>query len=178
MKALIVALALTAPALTASAAAAQPARLKPELAGVGFLIGDWKGNDGKVADTGRRSAGGSQITVEADGAALLRRDHTELFDRQGKPAGGFHQVMLIYPEGGTLHADYGDGEGHVIHYTSAAVTPGKSVEFTAPAQAAAPGFRLTYTLAAKGALSVEFGMLPPGGAPFHQIAAGVLHKAP
>lgn len=162
--------ALATPALT------QPAAPKGPLADIGFLVGDWTSGTGKVADTGDTDRGGSKISIEADGAALLRQDHTETFDARGKPTGGFHQIMLIYPQGGTLHADYSDGEGHVIHYVSATVVPGKSVEFTAPAQAARPGFRLTYTLTPKGELGVLFGMLPPGGAPFHQIADGTLHK--
>jgi hypothetical protein len=176
MRSLTLALALAVSAL-ASGALAQPAALKGPLAAVGFLVGDWKSGAGKVADTGGTSVGSSQVTVEADGHMLLRRDRNQQFDAHGKPAGGFSQTMLIYPEAGTLHADYGDGEGHVIHYTFAAVTPGQSVVFTAPAQASAPGFRLTYTLTAKGDLGVDFGMLPPGGAPFHQIASGVLKKA-
>jgi hypothetical protein len=173
MKAVILAVALTA---AASAAVAQPSKLKPELAGIGFLVGDWTNGAGKVADTGDTDRGGSKITVEADGAALLRSDHTETFDAHGKPTGAFHQIMLIYPEAGTLRADYGDGEGHVIHYTSAAVTPGHAVTFTSPA-AAAPGFQLTYTLTGQGDLHVDFGMLPPGGAPLRPIATGTLHKA-
>jgi hypothetical protein len=175
MKALILAAALAA---TAPPAGAQPAALKPPLSDIGFLVGDWKSGVGKVADTGGTSMGVSHVTIEADGHMLLRRDRTQTFDKVGKPAGAFGQTMLIYPEAGTLHADYGDGEGHVIHYTSAAVIPGKSVEFTAPAQAGAPGFRLTYVLTGKGQLAIDFGMLPPGGAPFHQIASGTLRKSP
>ncbi len=174
MKPLVLGLSLIA---LASPALAQPAAPKGPLADIGFLVGDWTTGEGKVADTGGTSVGASHVTVEADGNMLLRRDHNQLFDARGKPAGGFSQTMLIYPEGGTLHADYGDGEGHVIHYTSAVITPGKSVAFTALSQPTAPGFRLIYSLTAKGDLGVEFGMLPPGGAPFHSIATGVLHRA-
>ena len=172
MRTKLLALALVA---AASAALAQPAALKPPLAGLGFLVGDWTSGEGKVADTGGTSIGTSKITVEADGSALLRHDRNSLFDAHGKPAGGFSQIMLIYPEGGTVHADYSDGEGHVIHYTSAAVTPGHAVVFTSPATGA-PGFRLAYTLTAKGDLDVDFGMLPPGGGALRPIANGTLHK--
>ena len=170
MKIILAALLLASPTLAHAAAPQGP------LADVGFLVGNWKSGVGKVADTGGTSVGTSRITLEADGKTLLRRDRTQTFNKVGEPAGAFSQIMLIYPEGGTLRADYGDGEGHVIHYTAASITPGKSVEFTAPA-GAAPGFRLTYTLTARNALNVEFGMLPPGGAPFHEIASGTLHKA-
>ena len=115
------------------------------------------------------------MTVESDGAAILRRDHTELFDKAGKAAGGFHQTMLIYPDGQTLKADYVDGEGHAIHYVSAAVTPGKSVTFTSAA-GQGPVFRLTYELQSADALTVNFGMTPPGSGQFRPIATGILKK--
>jgi len=172
MKTPILALVLAA----ASVSQAQAAELKPELAGVGFLVGDWRSGVGRVADTGATDTGGSQITVEADGSALLRRDHTETFDAHGRSTGGFHQIMLIYPEGGTLHADYSDGEGHVIHYVKAEVVAGKSVVFTAAPQAGAPSFRLRYSLQTPGELAVDFGMIPPGGGALRPIATGVLRR--
>jgi hypothetical protein len=166
----LIALALAAPAL------AQPA-LKPPLAGLAFLVGDWRSDDGKVADTGGTSRGVSHLTVEADGWSLLRRDRTDITGPDGKPAGGFSQVMLIYPEAGTLRADYADGEGHVIHYARAEIVPGRSVVFTAEVTGGAPAFRLAYELKAPGELAVDFGMLPPGGGPFRPIAGGTLHRA-
>ena len=163
-------LALAAPA------AAQPAKLEPPLAAVGFLVGDWKSDDGKVADIGGTSAGGSQITIESDGAALLRRDHTEVFDARGKPVNAFHQTMLIYPEGGALHADYVDGEGHIIHYVSATVAPGRAVVFNGAVQPGAPTFRLSYQRSGADDLTVDFGMIPPGGGDVRRIATGTLHR--
>jgi len=164
-------------ALLAGPALAQPA-LKAPLAGLGFLVGDWNSGEGKVADTGGTSRGFSHVTVEADGWSLLRRDRNEIIGPDGKPAGGFSQMMLIYPEAGTLHADYSDGEGHIIHYDNAEIVPGRSVIFTSPASPAAPGFRLTYTLKSPRDLGVDFSMLPPGGGAFHPIATGTLHRAP
>ena len=46
--------------------------------------------------------------------------------------GGFDQIMMIYPEAGTVRADYSDGV-HVIHYVSAMVEPGAAVTFTSAA---------------------------------------------
>lgn len=154
---------------------AQPA-LKPALAPLAFLAGNWDSGEGKVAETGGTSKGGSAFTVESDGAAILRRDRTELFGKDGKPAGAFHQTMLIYAEGDGLHADYVDGEGHAIHYVSAAVTAGKSVIFTsAPGQG--PVFRLSYDLQSPDMLAVSFGMTPPGADQFRPIATGTLKRA-
>ena len=149
--------------------------LKAPLQPIAFLVGNWDSGEGKVAETGGTSKGGSMISVESDGGALLRRDHTELFDKAGKPAGGFHQTMLIYPDGNTLKADYVDGEGHAIHYVSADVVAGKSVTFTgAPGQG--PVFKLTYEMKAPGTLAVTFGMTPPGASEFRPIATGTLRK--
>jgi hypothetical protein len=148
---------------------------KGSLSGVSFLVGQWQSANGKVSDPGETSTGKSVITVEADGNALLRRDRTDLFDKNGKPAGGFSQTMMIYAESGTVGATYVDGEGHVIHYPSSVVVPGKSVEFNG-APGPGPTFRLSYTLVSPDALAVSFGMVPPRGT-FHQIAAGTLHRA-
>lgn len=154
---------------------AQPVALKPALAGLGFLVGDWSSGTGQVPDTGGAASGRSKITVEVGGSALLRRDHTELRDKAGEPAGGFDQIMLIYPEGGDVHADYSDG-AHVIHYTSAVVTPGRSVVFSSAAAPGAPVFRLGYTLADPKTLAVAFAMAPPGRSDFHPIATGTLTR--
>ncbi len=148
--------------------------LKPDLAGLGFMVGQWKSGDGKVADTGGTSSGTSAISIEADGAALLRRDRTETFDAKGKSTGGFGQIMTIYSENGAVRADYIDGGGHIIHYASANVVAGKSVTFdTAPDSG--PAFRLMYELRAPTTLAVSFGMVRAGQ--FHAIAVGTLTRA-
>jgi hypothetical protein len=146
------------------------------VAGISFLVGNWGSGQGKVTDTGGTSRGTSTITLEAGGAALLRRDHTELFGADGKPGGSFDQIMLIYPEGGTLHADYSDGD-HLIHYTSASIVPGESVAFTSASLPGAPTFRLTYELKDGETLAVRFEMEPPGQTAFQPIASGTLRKA-
>jgi hypothetical protein len=163
--------------VAATAARAQPPILKPGLAPIGFLVGRWTSGEGKVADTDGASRGASMITVEAGGAVLLRRDHTDLFDKAGKPSGGFDQIMMIYAEGGGLHADYSDGE-HLIHYVSAEVVPGRSVAFTSAAQPGAPVFRLRYEVTGPDTLAGAFAMSPPGQSDFRPIAAGELHRDP
>lgn len=160
--------------LTASPAMASDAA--PDLSGVAFLTGEWVAGRGVVADTGGTSTGRSVITVEAGGHVLLRRDHTDLFDPSGKPAGGFDQIMMIYPEGGTLHADYSDG-GHVIHYDRAEIEPGRSVTFTSVARPGQPVFRLSYFLSAPDRIAIAFAMQPPGSGTFHPIANGILTRA-
>jgi hypothetical protein len=151
------------------------ATLKPALAPLSFLVGNWKGDDGKVADTGGTSKGGSVISAQSDGNALLRVDHTELFDKAGKPAGGFHQTMLIYPDNGAIRAEYVDGEGHAIHYVASEIMAGKSVTFSSPPKEF-PVLRLRYELQAPGTLAVNFSMVPPGQTEFRPIANGTLHR--
>jgi hypothetical protein len=158
-----------------SGAQAQPASLKPELSGLSFLTGDWSSGRGKIADTGGSSTGSSSIKPEANGAVLLRRDHTNLFDPSGKPTGGFDQVMMIYAEDGVLRADYSDGS-RVIHYTSAVVQPGRSVTFMSAAHAGAPIFRLAYALSDPSTLTIAFSMATPGSSDFRPIATGSLKK--
>lgn len=148
---------------------------KNDLAGIEFLVGHWRSGDGQVSDTGGSSKGSSVITLEANGHALLRRDHTDLFDTKGKTSGGFDQIMLIYPEGSTLHADYSDGQ-HVIHYTSASVVPGKSVAFSCAPQSGSPSFRLTYEAQSADVVKITFGAIPPGQTEFHPIASGIMKK--
>ena len=159
----------------ATPAVAQPA-LKAPISDIGFIVGQWKSDDGKVADTGETSKGESVISIEADGNALLRRDRTHTFAASGQETGSFGQIMMIYPERGALHADYDDGEGHVIHYVSAIVNPGKSVTFKS-VENGGPVFRLTYDLQSPDTMVVTFGMVPPGQTTFRPIASGTLVRA-
>lgn len=167
-------LCLAAALITASAGAAEPP-LKSELDGLNFLLGRWQDGTGKVADTGNASTGTSAFSSEAGGAALLRRDHTDLYDKAGKLTGGFDQIMLIYPENDTLHADYTDGT-HVIHYGSATVVPGKSVTFLSVATPGFPIFRLEYALKSPGELAVTFSAAAPGTTNFSAVATGSLRR--
>ncbi len=155
---------------------AQAVRNGSPLAGLSFLVGDWQAGQGQVADTGGTAKGRSAITLEAGGNVLLRRDHTDLFDKAGKATGSFEQVMMVYPEGGTLHADYSDGQ-HVIHYVNADVVAGRSVTFTSTSQPNAPTFRLQYSLAGPQTLNVIFQVASPGSVDFHPIATGSLTRA-
>ncbi len=162
-------------AMSVTVGHAHAAPLSGDLAGLSFLLGTWSGGQGKVADTGGTSAGSSVFSAHAGGAVLLRRDHTDLFDAGGKPAGGFDQIMMIYPEAGAIHAEYADGT-HVIHYTSASITPGHAVTFSSAASGGAPVFKLTYTLQSPRSLAVTFGMVPPGGTTPRMIATGTLQR--
>jgi hypothetical protein len=155
---------------------AMASEVAPDLSGVAFLTGEWVAGKGVVADTGGTSTGRSIMSAEAGGHVLLRRDHTDLFDPSGKPAGGFDQIMMIYPEGGTLRADYSDGS-HVIHYDHAEIEPRRSVTFTSVARPGQPVFRLSYFLSAPDRIAIAFAVQPPGSSTFQPIANGILTRA-
>jgi hypothetical protein len=164
--------ALAVALLTSAIPQAQAQSLRPELSGVGFLVGHWTApTRGEVQDTGGSSLGTTSFTREVGGAVLLRKDHVSLFDKSGAPAGGFDIIMMIYPEGGTLHADYSDGT-HIIHYVSAAIVPGRAVTFASATSPSSPTFRLTYTLIAPKRLGIDFSMAAPGSGDFHPVARG------
>ncbi len=165
------ALTLCAFLLVGSAASAQT--LPDSLAGVAFLVGDWHG-DG-TSEGGMTNHGTSSIHLIVGGNALLRRDHTDVVDKAGKLQESFDQVMLIYPEGGTLHADYLDG-AHTIHYVKATVAPGASVMFESAGGTGAPVFHLTYTRTDADTLGVVFEMQPPGAPNFMTVAKGEVHR--
>jgi hypothetical protein len=155
----VIALAIASPATAQTA----------PLPGISFLVGEWTGTGKSEGDT--TDIGKSSIQPVVGGNALLRRDHTDVADKSGKVVESFDQIMLIYPEGGTLHADYLDGT-HVIHYTSATVQPGQSVQFLSAASPVAPVFRLTYTKVGDTMLGIKFEMQPPGAPAFQTIAEG------
>lgn len=168
---------LIAPLLFLLAGPAAAAPLQPALSGLAFLVGNWSGGHGKVADTGGTSTGWSAFTAEANGGVLLRRDHTDLSNAAGAPVGGFDQIMMIYPEGRQIHAEYADGR-HLIHYVSAVVDAGRAVTFTSAAQPGAPVFTLNYTLTGAKTLAVSFAMATPGGGAPRPIATGTMTRRP
>ena len=157
-------LAVSAPAIAA------PPALSAAIQPLGFLVGRWTAKAGH-AENGTLAKGVSTFEPTAGGAALLRQDRTDLSAPDGKPLNSFEQVMLIYPEGGALHADYFDGT-HVIHYVSSVVDPGKSVTFDTAPTPGPPRFRLSYRAVTPTLLAVRFEMAPPGAADFHTIAEG------
>jgi hypothetical protein len=157
----------------AASFAASAQTLSPQIAPIGFLVGEWTGagkSEGNNSD-----AGTSSIQPIVGGTALLRRDHNDVTDASGKPVESFDQIMAIYPEGGTLHADYLDGT-HVIHYVGAAVQPGQSVQFDTAVTPNAPAFRLTYTKTSADTLAIKFEMMLPGKSTFRTVAEGAVKR--
>lgn len=167
---------LFAAALSILPGFAWTAELAAPLKPIAFLVGRWEGA-GEARDAGAPEHGVSTISVEADGRALLRSDRTAVAGKPGRPGQSFSQMMMIYAEADGVHADYVDGEGHVIHYGLASVVAGRSVEFTSAAPAGAPVFRLRYDAEGADALKVAFMIRPPGAPEFQPIAVGEVHRS-
>lgn len=165
---------LAAAAALLLAIPAGAADLSQPLTPLQFLVGNWIATGGH-SEGGHVNRGTATFEPAAAGTALLRQDHTEVFDAAGHKTEDFGQVMLIYPEGGKLRADYFDGQ-HPIHYTSVSVEPDRSVRFETAPQTGAPSFRLTYTKTAADTLSVKFEMASPGQSAYQEIAAGTMHR--
>jgi len=169
-------LALLTVALTLVGAGAVEAHdLSGPLKPLSFLLGQWRGG-GDVADAGGTASGVSVMTNEANGGVILRKDHTQLFDKAGKPIGAFDQIMIIYEDVGGVRAEYSDGQ-HLIHYDRAKIKDGRSVTFQSAASPGAPMFTLRYETLSSDRLKITFGMIAPGGDRFQPIAVGELFKA-
>jgi hypothetical protein len=147
--------------------------LPDSIAGVAFLIGDWTG--GGASQGGMTDAGTSSIHLIVGGNAIERRDHNDVTDKDGKLQQSFDQVMLIYPEDGTLRADYLDG-AHTIHYVKATVEPGVSVRFESRETPGMPVYTLTYRRNSPDTLSVTFMSQMPGSQSVLLIAAGTMTR--
>lgn len=160
--------------LNAIAASADSPALSRQLAPLSFILGDWNGS-GKI-ENGGTAKGVSSIHPVLGGAGILRRDRTDLFAADGKSIGGYDQMMLIYPEAGTLHADFLDGQ-HVIHYVRVEMIPNQTVTFATAEGTGAPVFHLTYSKTDANTVHIKFEMAPPGQSAFKTIAEGDVQRA-
>jgi hypothetical protein len=147
------------------------ARLSAELAPLGFLVGSWHQTNAQIRNVAQ-SRGSFSFGPVIGGRALLRRDHNNFVMLRGHDP-SYEQIMLIYPEGGQLRADWFDGL-HVIHYTSITVD-GRTVRFDSKPQVDGASYRLTYTSGVKG-LEVRFEQLRAGARAFRPIAVGTAAK--
>jgi len=146
---LVFAAALT---LGAIAGAQTPAPLQP----LGFLIGDWE-----AVGTPPGESGAFIFSLAVQERIIVRTNYAQYPARDGRPATRHDDLMVIFPEGDALRADYFDSEQHVIHYT---VTPRSPTEvvFLSDVKPSEPRYRLTYTLGDDRLLKGAFDIAAPG----------------
>jgi hypothetical protein len=148
------------PAAPAAAQAASPGvRALGEM--VDFLLGQWIGEG-----SGEPGQGSGTFSFEAslDGNLVTRRSHAEYPAAQGRPAVNHVDVMVMYPEGGQVRADYFDNEGHVIHYTVAFTHQSATLTFISGIVEGQPRYRLVYRPLATDRVETTFEIAPPGKA--------------
>ncbi|WPB81132.1 hypothetical protein KYC5002_18620 [Archangium violaceum] len=123
------------------------------------LLGRWVA-DAKTQPDG--SSGWFTLDRDVQGHVLVRKNHAAYPAAHGRPAGVHDDLMVIYPEGKKIRADYWDNEGHVIHYEVSFPEPSKVV-FLSDATPGAPRFRLTYawTGATPAEVALTFEIAPP-----------------
>ena len=126
-----------------------------------FLIGEWVAEGGGQPGQG---TGSFSFDFELRGNILVRKNRAEYPATKEHPSSSHEDLMVIYPEGGpsSFRAVYFDSEGHVIHYTAGFSEDGKTFTFLSDLEAAGPRFRLSYTKAEGGSLSIKFEIAPPG----------------
>jgi hypothetical protein len=141
-----------------------------------FLVGEWRGIGSGAPGEG---VGGTSFAFELDQNVLVRKNWATYPPKPGEAKGLSHEdLMIVYPApgGAGLKAVYFDNESHVIEYAVSFPGRGDDVVFESdPAEAAGPRFRLDYSLAADGRLTVAFSIAAPGG-DFKEYARGVLAK--
>src|SRR5437764_2054866 len=88
------------------------------LADLRFLLGDWRAVDTPAGETG---AFAFKLAVQDH--VIIRTNEATYAATADRPASRHDDLLVIYPEDGSLKADYFDNEGHVIRYAVATRAP-------------------------------------------------------
>ena len=128
------------------------------LQALAFLEGDW---EGEGAGSPGEAKGGFSFRGELENHVLVRRNYAEYPATKDRPASRHEDLMIVHPEAdGKIAAQYFDNEGHVIRYRVS--VSNHTATFLSDAAAAAPHYRLTYSMKGKDAVSIRFEIAPPG----------------
>src|SRR5262245_7108560 len=128
-----------------------PPPLAKELAGLAFLLGDWRAEGG---GTPGAAAGDFGFAVGLQGRIVTRTSFASYPASADKPAYRHDDFMVIYALEGALRADYYDNEGHVIRYAGSATS--QALVLTSEPSSGAPRFRLSYRLVSDAKLEGRF----------------------
>lgn len=124
-----------------------------------FLIGDWVG---EASGEPGQGSGGFTFEASLDGNIVVRRSRTEFPASGGRAALRHDDLLVIYPEGGQVRADYFDNEGHVLHYTVSFAHESATLSFISPIVEGQPRQRLVYRPLAEDRVETSFEIAPPG----------------
>lgn len=141
---------------------------------VDYLLGQWVGEGRGEPGEG---SGGFSFEASLDGNLVTRRSHADYPAANGRPPVHHEDLMVLFPEGGQVRADYFDNEGHVIHYTAAFAPESATLTFISPIAEGQPRYRLTYRPLAINRVEVLFDVAPPGKpAAFVTYTKGICRK--
>ena len=135
--------------------ASQP-DLRPDVASLGFLLGNWE-----AVGTPDGEKGGFTFSLGVQNRVMTRTNYATYDARDGRTASRHDDLMVIYSEGGQIKADYFDSEQHVIRYL---VEPRSNhhVVFVSGAKPSEPRYRLSCTAREDGTLAGQFEIAAPG----------------
>ena len=122
-----------------------------KLAPLSFLVGTWEAS----------SAGTTASTTferSLNGKIIVRHGSANYAATATTPAMKHEDLLVIYPLGDKLRADYFDSEGYVVPY-EVKVTGRNSAVLTSDAISGAPRARITYKID-KGGLSTNMEIAP------------------
>jgi len=123
-----------------------------------WLIGDWTATGSGKPGQG---SGGFSFHQDLQGHVLIRKSFSEYPATAGKPAYRHDDLMIVFPAGKDLRAEYFDNEGHVIGYAISVSSDGNTITFVSEEAATGPRFRLTYRKNSERTLTGTFEIAPP-----------------
>ena len=125
-----------------------------------FLMGEWVGEGGGGPGQG---SGTFTFALDLQGRVLIRKNHADYPATKDRPASSHDDLMVIYQDAGkATRAIFFDNEGHVINYSVEFSASGDQVVFLSDQIPDVPRFRLTYSKAPAGKLTILFEIAPPG----------------
>jgi hypothetical protein len=121
-----------------------------------FLVGDWVAIDAPAGESGAFS-----FKPGVQDHVMVRTNEANYTATSERAASRHEDLLVIYPENGSLKTDYFDSEGHVIRYTVQPRQP-DGVVFVSDPLPREPRYRLTYSRGTGGLLIGSFEIAPAG----------------
>jgi hypothetical protein len=125
------------------------------------LLGRWVG-EGEGGP--RQGSGWFSFEPDLQGAALIRKNHSEYPETKDRPAYAHDDLMVMYVDSNTkqTRAFYVDGESHIINYKATVSADGNTFTFLSDLLPTSPRYRLTYVKTQPDTLTITFEIAGPG----------------